>query len=44
MKRIAFLLLFFLLPSPALYAQAPYYQGKTITFILGSGAGTAYDM
>ncbi len=26
------------------FAQAPYYQGKTITFIVGSGAGTAYDM
>ena len=25
-------------------AQTPYYQGKTITFIVGSGAGTAYDL
>jgi tripartite-type tricarboxylate transporter receptor subunit TctC len=25
-------------------AQAPYYQSKTITLIVGSGAGTAYDM
>ena len=25
-------------------AQAPYYQGKTINFIVGSGASTAYDM
>ena len=38
MKRIVFLLILFLLPSPTLYAQAPYYQGKTITFIVGSGA------
>jgi len=27
-----------------LEAQTPFYQGKTITFIVGSGAGTAYDM
>ena len=25
-------------------AQAPYYQGKTVTVIVGSGASTAYDM
>jgi tripartite-type tricarboxylate transporter receptor subunit TctC len=37
--------LIFLLVSPAaLYAQSPFYQGKTISFIVGSGAGTAYDM
>src|SRR4030095_12053919 len=35
------LLLFPAVNSPA---QAPYYQGKTISFIVGSGAGTAYDM
>jgi tripartite-type tricarboxylate transporter receptor subunit TctC len=44
MKQIALLLFFLLLPSPGLYAQAPFYQGKTITLIVGSGAGTAYDM
>jgi tripartite-type tricarboxylate transporter receptor subunit TctC len=27
-----------------LHAQAPFYQGKTITFIVGSGSGTAYDI
>jgi tripartite-type tricarboxylate transporter receptor subunit TctC len=32
------------LTSGTAFAQAPYYQGKTITFIVGSGAGTAYDM
>jgi len=32
------------LTSGIAFAQAPYYQGKTITFIVGSGAGTAYDM
>src|SRR5262249_5039531 len=30
--------------KPELYAQASFYQGKTITLIVGSGAGTAYDM
>ena len=44
MKQFALLLFFLLLPSPGPYAQAPFYQGKTITLIVGSGAGTAYDM
>ena len=44
MKQIALLIFFLLLPSPGLYAQAPFYQGKTIILIVGSGAGTAYDM
>jgi tripartite-type tricarboxylate transporter receptor subunit TctC len=44
MKHIALILFFLLLPSPGLYAQAPFYQGKTVTLIVGSGAGTAYDM
>ena len=33
-----------LVPTAELYAQSPFYQGKTITLIVGSGAGTAYDM
>ena len=44
MKRIALLIFLLLLPNFGLYAQAPFYQGKTITLIVGSGAGTAYDM
>jgi tripartite-type tricarboxylate transporter receptor subunit TctC len=31
-------------PGYDLPAQTPYYQGKMITVIVGSGAGTAYDM
>jgi tripartite-type tricarboxylate transporter receptor subunit TctC len=27
-----------------LRAQSPYYQGKNLTFIVGSGASTAYDI
>jgi tripartite-type tricarboxylate transporter receptor subunit TctC len=43
--RFRFLILAWLLfPTGQLAAQAPYYQGKTITLIVGSGAGTAYDM
>jgi len=42
------LLLFFLAAnlifSPTLHAQAPFYQGKSITFIIGNQAGGLYDL
>ena len=41
MKRVLWLVLLILVPGVELRAQAPYYQGKTITYIVGSGAGTA---
>ena len=45
MKKFVWLFVLALLfPTANLPAQTPYYQGKTITFIVGSGAGTAYDM
>jgi len=44
MIRFVLPLIFLLLWSAVAPAQTPYYQGKTITFIVGSGAGTAYDM
>jgi tripartite-type tricarboxylate transporter receptor subunit TctC len=44
MKKSFWLLIWFLLPHAELHAQAPFYQGKTITLIVGSGAGTAYDL
>ena len=44
MIRFVLPLILLLLSSAVALAQAPYYQGKTITFIVGSGAGTAYDM
>src|ERR671914_2200588 len=44
MKRVALLLWCLLCLCTELSAQAPFYQGKTITFIVGSGAGTAYDI
>jgi tripartite-type tricarboxylate transporter receptor subunit TctC len=44
MKTFLGLMALLLLPAATLHAQAPYYQGKTISFIVGSGAGTAYDI
>ena len=44
MKRVALLLWCLLCLCTELSAQAPFYQGKTITFVVGSGAGTAYDI
>jgi tripartite-type tricarboxylate transporter receptor subunit TctC len=44
MRKTFFILWVCLCAFTDLYAQAPYYQGKTITFIVGSGAGTAYDI
>ena len=44
MKKFIGIMFVLLLPPAALHAQAPYYQGKTISFIVGSGTGTAYDM
>src|SRR4026207_266667 len=41
---IAIILLLLVFDRAELFAQTPYYQGKTITFIVGSGAGTAYDI
>jgi tripartite-type tricarboxylate transporter receptor subunit TctC len=38
---LASLLLF---ASDAARAQAAYYQGRTISLIVGSGTGTAYDI
>ena len=45
MKRmISAIFLFLLTWSPAVEAQAPFYQGKTITFITGSPAGDLFDL
>ena len=44
MKRILWLLLWILVPNPDAHAQVPFYQGKTINFIVGSAAGTVYDL
>ncbi len=42
-----FWILFLLLPiawAPKLYAQSPFYQGKSIRLIVGTTAGSNYDM
>ena len=44
MKIFAVLLMLVLLAQGNSLAQTPYYQGKTISFVVGSGAGTAYDI
>jgi tripartite-type tricarboxylate transporter receptor subunit TctC len=40
----ALLIALSIFPLGELRAQSTFYQGKTITLIVGSGAGTAYDM
>ncbi|MGH7774117.1 MAG: Bug family tripartite tricarboxylate transporter substrate binding protein [Candidatus Binatia bacterium] len=44
MKRIISALLFLLLWSPAIQAQTPFYQDKTIRIIVGYSAGSIYDL
>lgn len=44
MKRIVLALPFVLLPISALQAQAPFYQGKTASIIVGTKAGDVYDL
>ena len=46
-KRIVFVAAVFALgyvPSLQLQAQEPFYQGKTITILAGTGAGNVYDI
>src|ERR671914_2695214 len=40
----AFTLLLSLVIACSAHAQAPFYQGKTITIIVGTKAGDAYDL
>ena len=43
MKRILLGCFFLLTWSSILYAQTPFYHGKTITLIAGTTAGSQYD-
>src|SRR5688500_11466229 len=36
--------MFSLLPAGRAHAQTPNYQGKTVTIIVGTGAGDLYDL
>ncbi len=44
MRRITLAFLIILLLRPGLQAQAPFYQGKTITIVVGTTSGVAYDI
>jgi tripartite-type tricarboxylate transporter receptor subunit TctC len=44
MKRIILAISLLVIGSPAVQAQAPFYQGKTITFITGSQPGELFDL
>ena len=44
MKRMILAIFLLLTWNPAVQAQTPYYQGKTITFITGSPAGDLFDL
>jgi len=44
MQKTILLLISLWLSTTEASAQTPFYQGKTITLIVGSGAGTAYDI
>jgi tripartite-type tricarboxylate transporter receptor subunit TctC len=44
MKKGVFGLLLLLLSSATVRAQAPYFQGKTITIVVGYQAGDGYDI
>jgi tripartite-type tricarboxylate transporter receptor subunit TctC len=44
MKKSVMSLFIVLLLATSAYAQAPFYQGKTITIIVGTKAGDAYDL
>ena len=44
MKRIILAVSLLLIGSPAVQAEAPFYQGKTITFITGSNPGELFDV
>ncbi|TAK04355.1 hypothetical protein EPO44_07030 [bacterium] len=41
---IATFLFLFLIGTPSLWAQTPFYQGKTIRIIVGFLAGDGYDI
>jgi tripartite-type tricarboxylate transporter receptor subunit TctC len=44
MKKFVITLAIVLLLAASAHAQAPFYQGKTITIIVGTKAGDAYDL
>ena len=44
MKKFVVTIAIILLLASSAHAQTPFYQGKTITIIVGTKAGDAYDL
>ena len=44
MKKLSMVILICLIWSSEAFAQAPYFQGKTIRIIVGYPAGSAHDL
>jgi tripartite-type tricarboxylate transporter receptor subunit TctC len=44
MRKVTLATFFLLVWNPAIQAQAPYYQGKTVTIVVGTVAGDLYDI
>jgi tripartite-type tricarboxylate transporter receptor subunit TctC len=44
MRRVLFFLLLLVLWTSTVEAQTPFYQGKTVTIIVGTKAGDVYDL
>jgi tripartite-type tricarboxylate transporter receptor subunit TctC len=44
MRRFTFIIFLFLACSQPVQAQTPYYQGKTVTIVVGTLAGDLYDL
>jgi tripartite-type tricarboxylate transporter receptor subunit TctC len=44
MRRVVFFLLLLVLSISTAEAQTPFYQGKTVTIIVGTKAGDVYDL
>ena len=44
MRKFALVIFLLLICNPPVQAQAPYYQGKTVTIVVGTIAGDLYDL
>ncbi len=44
MRRVVFFLLLLVMWTATVEAQTPFYQGKTVTIIVGTKAGDVYDL
>jgi tripartite-type tricarboxylate transporter receptor subunit TctC len=44
MKKAIAVIIIVIVGTSTLQAQTPYYQGKTVTIVVGTGAGDLYDL